>query len=426
MSITHNKTSKSNFKSAGFTLVEIVVVAPIVVLVIAGILAVLINFISSNSITNEQLSLTNEVNGSLGDMETTLGSAQSFASSVSSSLGLQNSNSSDYSSQPRLIGITADEVGTGNNISPAQEDCTQPLSSDNLRPTATIYYLDSSQNLKLRVLTKSATPCGGTSVNPKNCRAFNITSSCINDKVLATNVTNFTVKYCIDGSCSTGNNPTSADSVNVSITASKTVAGKQFTHSNSLRISPLEQTTENTTITCPYGTTSYTDQQVTGTTSGSVWGTDIYTADSNVGKAAVHVGLITSGQTATIRVCSLPGQSSYTGSTRNGVTTSSYGSWGNSYSLLLVPTCPSSSTSYTDEKVTGSTSGSVWGTDIYTSDSNVGKAAVHAGLLSAGETATVRVCSLPGQSSYTGSTRNGVTTSSWGSWGSSYSLVFPP
>lgn len=87
--------------------------------------------------------------------------------------------------------------------------------------------------------------------------------------------------------------------------------------------------------------------------------------------------------------------------------------------------CPANSTGYSDQTVTGSTSGFVWGTDIYTDDSSLGKAAVHAGLISAGQTATIRVCDLPGQSSYTGSTRNGVTTSNWGSWPGSISLILP-
>ena len=77
------------------------------------------------------------------------------------------------------------------------------------------------------------------------------------------------------------------------------------------------------------------DVTVTGATTGIVWGTGIYTHDSNIATAAVHAGLIAPGQTALITVTSLPGQSSYTGSTANGVTTYSYGSWYSSISLSL-------------------------------------------------------------------------------------------
>ncbi len=60
--------------------------------------------------------------------------------------------------------------------------------------------------------------------------------------------------------------------------------------------------------------------------------------------------------------------------------------------------------------ITGSASGNVWGTDIYTHDSSLAAAAVHAGVVGVGETRTVIVRVLPGQSSYTGSTRNGITS----------------
>lgn len=73
--------------------------------------------------------------------------------------------------------------------------------------------------------------------------------------------------------------------------------------------------------------------------------------------------------------------------------------------------------------VTGATSGSVWGTDVYTDDSTVARAAVHAGVVRAGETKVVTVTVLSGQSAYPASTRNGVSSSSWGSWGGSYSFA---
>lgn len=73
--------------------------------------------------------------------------------------------------------------------------------------------------------------------------------------------------------------------------------------------------------------------------------------------------------------------------------------------------------------VTGASRGAVWGTDVYTDDSAVAVAAVHAGVLAAGETGTVTITILPGQSSYPASTRNGVSSSSWGAWAGSYSFA---
>jgi hypothetical protein len=64
--------------------------------------------------------------------------------------------------------------------------------------------------------------------------------------------------------------------------------------------------------------------RITGTTEGQVWGTDVYTRDSIPGAAAVHAGLLKPGQTGVLRLTIMPGQPSYPGTTRNGVTTSDY------------------------------------------------------------------------------------------------------
>ena len=73
---------------------------------------------------------------------------------------------------------------------------------------------------------------------------------------------------------------------------------------------------------------------VTGSNSGSLWGTEIYTDDSTLAKAVVHMGLAKVGQTVIVKVQILPGQTSYTGSTQNGITSSSYSSYGGSYKIL--------------------------------------------------------------------------------------------
>jgi hypothetical protein len=68
----------------------------------------------------------------------------------------------------------------------------------------------------------------------------------------------------------------------------------------------------------------------------------------------------------------------------------------------------------------GGTAATVWGTDVYTDDSSICNAAVHAGLITyaAGGVVTLEVRGAGEQ--FPGSTRNGVTTSNWGSWGRSF------
>lgn len=69
------------------------------------------------------------------------------------------------------------------------------------------------------------------------------------------------------------------------------------------------------------------------------------------------------------------------------------------------------------------TPSSVWGTDIYTDDSSVCTAAVHAGKITLASGGTVVIRIRPGESSYANTTRNGITTLDWGVWSGSF--IFP-
>ena len=71
----------------------------------------------------------------------------------------------------------------------------------------------------------------------------------------------------------------------------------------------------------------------------------------------------------------------------------------------------------------GGFGGAVWGSDVYTLDSTVAVAAVHAGVLQNGEAGIVEVAILGPQNSFQGSTRNGITTSPWGHFPGGFKFV---
>ena len=73
-------------------------------------------------------------------------------------------------------------------------------------------------------------------------------------------------------------------------------------------------------------------------------------------------------------------------------------------------------------EVTGNLTGSVWGTEVYTSDSHLATAAVHAGILDPGQTGIVKVRILRGQKSYQASTAHGVTSRAWGAWNVGFTI----
>jgi beta-lactamase regulating signal transducer with metallopeptidase domain len=180
-----------------------------------------------------------------------------------------------------------------------------------------------------------------------------------------------------------------------------------------------------------------------------VWGTDVYTDDSSLSAAAVHAGAVRTGETASVRVTILPGRASYDGSDRNGVASHAWGSFTGSFSvqrvgksvgtavlqggLDIVRAYPIATElnfkalkegSSHEVQVTGTAdpSAAVWGTDIYTDDSSLSAAAVHAGAVRPGETAVVRVTVLPGRATYDGTVRNGVASHPWGNFAGSFSV----
>lgn len=70
----------------------------------------------------------------------------------------------------------------------------------------------------------------------------------------------------------------------------------------------------------------------------------------------------------------------------------------------------------------GTLGSSVYGTDVYTTDSAVCVAAVHAGVITPRDGGQVTIRILAGEGAYDGSQRNGVSSSAWGSYGSSYAF----
>jgi hypothetical protein len=174
----------------------------------------------------------------------------------------------------------------------------------------------------------------------------------------------------------------------------------------------------------------------------SVWGSDIYTSDSSICTAGVHSGLITYEQGGAVTIELRAGRDIYGSSERNGVTTSTYGPYQHSF-VFKTPNNEAVVRDVEDQTpVLWNTSAgmvrfeagktykfkcppagkesSVWGTDIYTLDSSICNAAVHAGKLTLESGGSVTIELRPGESAYKGSTRNGIKTNDYGPYGSSF------
>ncbi|HKB38604.1 MAG TPA: LCCL domain-containing protein, partial [Gemmataceae bacterium] len=190
--------------------------------------------------------------------------------------------------------------------------------------------------------------------------------------------------------------------------------------------------------------------KVRGSLEGTIYGTDVYTDDSLLATAAVHAGALLPDEEGVVKVTIMGGQESYGGSSRNGIVSGNYGPWPGSFRVeplegrrravwspppQVIPRDGGQTglQAFRGQKdrvflfaVTGATTGTVWGTDIYTDDSDLATAAVHAGLVRIGKKGLIKVTLLPGQDQYRGSVRNGVMTQDYGPWQGSYRIEAAP
>lgn len=173
---------------------------------------------------------------------------------------------------------------------------------------------------------------------------------------------------------------------------------------------------------------------------GSVWGVDTYTQDSSLCAAAIHAGVI-GASGGDIHVKAGAGCAAFSGSTRNGITSGSWGNYPDSFYFVgkgngtcqtqaaEAPVGPcaasfkeipgvSASTELTCECAATPTS-AVWGAGIYTQDSSICGAAIHAGVIPASG-GRVKVKAAPGCAKYVSTAQNGITSGSWGPYGASF------
>ncbi|TVO57658.1 LCCL domain-containing protein [Denitromonas halophila] len=164
---------------------------------------------------------------------------------------------------------------------------------------------------------------------------------------------------------------------------------------------------------------------------GAVWGTDVYTRDSNLCGAAAHAGAVgREGGDVTAR--DAPGRDLYIGTSRHGIASNDYGRYAHSIRfdsiavatgpepcpqrLSINPDLPTPFTCICSAEAVRS--GTVWGTDVYTGDSGLCSAAVHAGAV-ARSGGPITVYREAGRELYVGSQRNGISSGDYGHYASS-------
>jgi hypothetical protein len=187
-----------------------------------------------------------------------------------------------------------------------------------------------------------------------------------------------------------------------------------------------------------------------------IYGSDIYTDDSSICTAAVHVGLMSVERGGLVRIEIRPGRSTYGSTTRHGIKSINFGEYGRSFIVLSSAVRDNSnkesrignradSDDSSDKDITpidwdtsaagfqgeeGKTyafrcpadgsAKTIYGSDIYTDDSSICTAAVHVGLISLHRGGVVTIEIRPGRPAYGSTTRHGIKSINFGEYGRSF------
>lgn len=178
----------------------------------------------------------------------------------------------------------------------------------------------------------------------------------------------------------------------------------------------------------------------------SAYGTDIYTDDSSICTAAVHIGLIRADAGGRVTIEIRPPRASYRGSARNGITTYNFGNFAGSYvfvdsggrtsfpgttrpaTLVDWSYMPLDLRGRNGQRVSlycpgGGHLNAVYGSRVYTDDSYLCSAAAHWGVITADVGGNVTIEIGPGLSSYVGGASNGVESRPWGPSAGSFTIL---
>lgn len=172
-----------------------------------------------------------------------------------------------------------------------------------------------------------------------------------------------------------------------------------------------------------------------GGSAANVWGDQYYTDDSSVCTAAVHAGVIDFVSGGAVTVTIHPGRGRYASTLRNGVQSSEYGTHTGSFTVGKATDdgqvdwtttakgfAASSAKQITVVCPPGGEAGEVWGSEVYTDDSSICTAAVHAGAITFEAGGRVTLKSAGEQRAFAASMQRGVTSQSYNAYPSSFSI----
>ncbi|HEU0266826.1 MAG TPA: hypothetical protein VFQ70_04315 [Candidatus Saccharimonadaceae bacterium] len=239
----------------GFTLVEMLVIAPIALLIIAGFIALMVNMTGDVLATQQRSGQIYNTEDALDEIQHDVRLSSGFASSVAATSPQgANNDASTWTATAGGKTLLISTFGTTNtsNVSNSLVYQSTPNSCSSgsyiYNPPYIVYIVyfiapssDGSSNALWRrtILSPGTTCSNGTLVQRASC-AYGATingSPCqTHDEEVLDGVTNASFTYYVNpGDTTPVSDPTTAGTVDASLTTTSNVAGKTFTYTADLR-----------------------------------------------------------------------------------------------------------------------------------------------------------------------------------------------
>lgn len=247
--------SQNNSASAGFTLIEMLIIAPIIIIFI-GVMIVMISSVTGDSLqAREKNAMAYNVQNALDLIETSGSRSATYPASTGTLTSPQGSNGStaaftvannDSSSTDNDVLIIKTPATTTNPINSnkgliyynSPNSCASAnVSENNYYPVTTVYFVSGGSLWQRTILPATGTPCSTPWQRASCAESQPLTGTCkAHDERLVTDVNSFSVQYLkANGTPETAANANKAKSVNVTISTGKLVAGKTIAYTGSTR-----------------------------------------------------------------------------------------------------------------------------------------------------------------------------------------------
>lgn len=273
-------------RTSGFTLIEVMIIAPIVILFIGAFIALVVNLTGESLRLREKNAAAFNVQEALNDMEANVTLATSFQTSTTNVISPQGKNSSATNFTNETAGqsdtlIMKAAATTKNPIDPTRSLIYTGSGACNARNVVyqyyTIYFVSGGSLYKRTILPVQAAcavpwqrgSCEESVVaaNPTVCKK--------SDEKLLENVSAIDIQYFSDASSSTAipdSEAADANSISINIDLSKSVAGQVLSYTGTSRVTSLNaQASDTVTDTPPEPQVTWTSSSTTPYTTTFQW-----------------------------------------------------------------------------------------------------------------------------------------------------------